>query len=318
MPVKALHHSFEYVMARLALAIVPRLSRETILRLARVFGRIAYGVSRHLRAVGMANLRIVYGDSKSEAALRSILLESFRDFALVLLDTFWFSRDTKERVAKYVRFGPGADTVLRPKAQVCVTAHMGNWEVLGIAFSFAGYPLTSVAAPLDNEDLNRLFNRLREGSGQRVVSKHGAIRTLLRTLKEGGKVALVLDQNTKPADGGVFVEFFGMPVPVSSAAAALALRTGAEVCVGVCLPTPDGMYETPPPILVETPGPGPSEEERLREFTQRITHAVEQTVRAHPGHWLWTYKRWKYVGPGRRRDEYPFYAKELPVLKPET
>ncbi|HEY8241304.1 MAG TPA: lysophospholipid acyltransferase family protein, partial [Kiritimatiellia bacterium] len=182
----------------------------------------------------------------------------------------------------------------------------------GMAFSFKGYPLTSVAAPLDNESLDNIFNRLRETTGQRVVSKHGAIRSLLRVLKDGGKVGLVLDQNTKPAEGGLFVDFFGMPVPVSSAPAALALRTGSDLYLGACLPDGRGGYEVTSPLLLPAPGPCANETEQIQAFTQLITRAVEDLVRKHPEHWLWTYKRWKYVGPGRRRDEYPFYAKELP------
>jgi lauroyl/myristoyl acyltransferase len=306
-------HILETLLARLALAVVPRLPRSWVLGLAKVLGRIAYACSGHLRRVGQVNLQLAFGTEKPPEELRRILILSFQNFALVMLDTFWFSRRTRERVKQLVRFGPGAEAVLKPQAHICITAHLGNWEILGMAFAFEGYPLTSVAAPLVNERLNRLFNSLREATGQHVVSKHGALRSLLRALKDGGKIALVLDQNTKPVDGGLFVDFFGKPVPVSSAPAALAIRTGSELYVGICLPKADGSYETPPPIGVKPPAASAATEtEQLQEFTQRITKAVEDLVRNYPEHWLWTYKRWKYVGPGRRRDEYPFYAKELP------
>ncbi len=309
---KRLLHFAETLLARLALAVVPRLSRGAVLKLAAFFGGIAYALSGHLRNVGLTNLRIAYPDITEEER-RALLRKSFRAFALVMLDTFWFSQRTQERVAALVRFSPGAETVFVPKPHICVTAHLGNWEVLGMAFSLQGYPLTSVAAPLENAAVDAIFNKLRETTGQRVVSKHGAMRPLLRTLKEGSKIALVLDQNTKPAVGGLFVEFFGKPVPVSSAAAALAVRTGAELVVGACIPKPDGTYEVTPPYPVPPPSrEGRDETQLLQAFTQDITEAVERLIRQHPEHWLWTYKRWKYVAPGHKRDEFPFYAKELP------
>jgi len=41
---------------------------------------------------------------------------------------------------------------------------------------------------------------------------------------------------------------------------------------------------------------------------------MERDILEHPNYWLWTYKRWKYVAPGREKSDYPFYAKEmLPV-----
>jgi KDO2-lipid IV(A) lauroyltransferase len=310
--VRSTLHTIETFLAKLALAVVPRLSRGGVLRLARVLGRAACAFSRHLRQVGRTNLEIAFGHEMAAEERERILVRSFQSFALALLDTFWFAHKPEERVERLVRFAPEFEALFQAKAQICITAHLGNWEVLGMAFSFRGYPLTSVAAPLENEAVDALFNRLRKATGQRVVSKHGALRPLLRTLKDGDKVALVLDQNTKPSEGGLFVDFFGKAAPVSSAAAALSLRTGAEVFVGACIPQADGSYYAPPPEHVPAPEPGAHEAETLHIFTQRITSAVEQLVRSHPEHWLWSYKRWKYVAPGSSRDEYPFYAKELP------
>jgi len=302
MPARPLLHRVEYALARVALLIVPRLSRGMILGLSRFSGTTASRFARHLRHVGLVNLDIAFGDSLSAAEKHRILKRSFQSFALMLLDTFWFSKRHDERIKALVRFAPEFDQLFRPAAQICVTGHLGNWEVLGMAFSLKGFPLMSVAAPLENALVDNLFNDLRKTTGQQVVSKYGALRPLLRTLKDGNKIALLLDQNTKPADGGLFVEFFGKPAPISSAAAMLGLRTGAEIFVGTCLPQPDGTYFAPAPVRIPADGDE-------AEVTRRIALGLEQLIRNHPEHWLWMYKRWKYVAPGHAREEFPFYAK---------
>lgn len=309
-PMSARHilHRVESMLAHAALKIVPRLSRRAVLRLSRMFGATAYLLSAHLRQVGLVNLDIAFGDSLSAGEKRRILKKSFQNFGLVMLDTFWFAGRNEKDITALVKFAPEFDRLFRPAAQICVTGHLGNWEVLGMAFSMRGFPLLSVAAPLRNPLVDGLFNDLRKTTGQQVVSKYGALRPLLRTLKENGKIALLLDQNTKPADGGLFVDFFGKPAPVSSAAAMLALRTGAEIFVGACLAQEDGTYFAPAPVHIPAEGDEAG-------ITHQIALGLERLIRAYPEHWLWMYKRWKYVSPGRRREEFPFYAKEPSWLR---
>ena len=55
-------------------------------------------------------------------------------------------------------------------------------------------------------------------------------------------MAVLLDQNTRPRHGGVWVEFFGLPAPVSSAPAAIALKAGVDIACGFCTPESGGRY----------------------------------------------------------------------------
>ena len=118
-------------------------------------------------------------------------------------------------------------------------------------------------------------------------------------------MALLLDQNTLPAEGGTFVNFFGRSAPVSKAPAMLAQRTGAAILVTACLPIPGGRYRLSvcPPYRAE----GVS----VESATQEILLRLEALIREHPGCWLWTYKRWKFVPPGAERADYPYYARML-------
>ncbi|MCX7007258.1 MAG: lysophospholipid acyltransferase family protein, partial [Kiritimatiellaeota bacterium] len=176
-------------------------------------------------------------------------------------------------------------------------------------------PLASVVMPLANPAVDALFLRVRGDNGQQIIPRQGAVRHLLRALRAGHKIALLLDQNTLPEEGGQFVEFFGVPVPVSAAGSVLGLKTGALFFFGFCLPQPDGRYRmlstgafTPDPIP-----PGGDEAATVAALTQRTAAMIEQVVRAHPGQWLWMYKRWKFIAPGTDPARYPYYAKPLPA-----
>ena len=273
-------------------------------------GRLGRGTAR--AADWAANLDVAFGSSLTAAEKRAILRESFFTFALMLLDIFWFSKDMERRVARWVVQDDSMEPLWQRRATVGITAHLGNWELLGQTVAMRGYPLASVVAPLANPAVDELFQRVRGKSGQDVVPKQGAVRQLLRALREGGKIAILLDQNTLPSEGGVFVPFFGLPVPVSAAGALLGLKTSALFFFGFCLAQPDGRYR-----CISTGSfmpPAGHDPAAVEQLTMRIAAELEQVVRAHPGQWLWSYKRWKYVTPGADRARYPFYAKPLPEI----
>lgn len=310
MVIRSIRNRSEYVTVRVALFVLPRLSRPALLRLSRGLGWLAYRFARRLTRVGLANLAIAFPD-RTEQEREHILLRSFQTFALSMLDTFWLSRDTEARIGGLVDFDPTYETIFRPGALICVSAHIGNWEVLGMAITHRGHPLASVVAPLKNPLVDPLFNRLRHITGQAVLPRQGAVRHLLRTLRNGGKIALLLDQNTKPAFGGVFVRFFGVPAPVSNAGALLARRTGAGIVIGACLPRKDGTYYTPPLIPISQDDLPPDASAAEKALTQRIADGITELVRAHPEHWLWAYKRWRIRPDGADPAAFPYYARAI-------
>lgn len=305
MAIHPIRKTAETALARFALAVIPALPRPAIIGLSRFFAASAYVLSHHLRRVGWANLDLAYGTSTTRSEKRRILQASFQNFALMSLDSFWFSRDPAARMQKYMHFEDGFHDAFCDKPQICITAHLGNWEVLGLTMVHQGIPMLSVAAPLANPDVDAIFNELRARTGQRVVSKHGVIKALLKELRHGGKVALLLDQNTRPDEGGAWVDFFKRPVSVSNIAGTLHERTRAEVLFGACLARSDGHYFIPrPEVLVAADA-----ELDSRAVTEAVARATERWIQRYPDKWLWTYKRWKYVPPGWDRSEYPFYAK---------
>lgn len=308
---RTLRLPFEYALARIALWVVPRLPRRTVLRWANLLGRLAFrGIGRQ-RRVARANLALAL-PGLSNQQQDALLVKSLQGFALAMLDTFWLARDTAKRIPALVSYDESfARTIFQPGAQICLTAHMGNWEVLGLSVSLRGFPLTSVTAPLKNPWVDHLFNQLRNLTGQHTVPKQGAVRALLKTLRSGGKIALVMDQNTKPVHGGVFVDFFGCKAPFSSAAARLALRTGAPIYLGTCLADDQGGYHCPPVQMVDKTGLSGDESTAILELTQRIARGLEDMIRRYPQAWLWTYKRWKIRPDGEDPGRYPYYTRAI-------
>ena len=306
-----LRQALEAPAMRLGLAVVPRLPRGTVRWLARRLGDAAYLVSARSRRLGLANLDLAFGATKTPAEKRRILRASLRNFSLTMLDLLWFSRNSEARMARWLDVAPALrDAMARRVARVGVTGHFGNWELMGRYWALAAGGLTSVAMPLKNPAVGELLREARELTGQQIVEREGALKKLVRALRDGGTVGLLLDQNTDPDEGGTFADFFGKPASVSPAAGVLASMTGAEIIFAYALPMPDGTYRGELPHVIPAAEIAAMDRATAaQDLTQRITGFYEEAIRAHPECWLWSYKRWRHVPPGMPKDGFPYYAK---------
>jgi KDO2-lipid IV(A) lauroyltransferase len=295
----------ETALFLLGLAVIPPLPRFLVRGLASALGGLGFRLSRRDRAVALANLDAAYGQEKTAGEKTAIARESFRTFALLALDVFWFSFFTRARVLRWVRPDPSFEHFLNERPVIAVTGHMGNWEVMGQLGARLGRPASIVATPLQNPIVNRLLNWIRRQSRQEIVPRAGALKQLLRILRNQGRVALLMDQNTRPSEGGEFVDFFGLPVPVSRAAGVLSAKTGSRIVLVHCTVEPDGSYRTHAAPAFGGAGGDPS------ALTRKLAADMERVIRANPGAWLWSYKRWKLIPAGAPAERYPFYAKPL-------
>lgn len=304
---RQLRAPFERAAVHLAMAIIPRLPRFGVLALARIGGCLGYAFDSRSRRVGRANLDIVFGDTKTDFQKTKILRASFVTMARTLIDTFWFAHHSEKRIEKYVEVDPSMELFFQKKAQICMTAHFGNWEVLGQTTALKGFPLASIATPIKNEVADKYFIRAREATGQRIIPRSGALRRLIHTLREGGKCAFLADQNTEEKDGGIWIDCFGLPAPVTSAPAMLSGRTQTEILLGFGIPQPKGRYRVF--VARRFSAPPDASKESILTLTRQINEATEKAILEHPEHWLWMYKRWKTKKPDGISAGYPFYTR---------
>ena len=302
---KYIRYLFEFILACLGLCVIPLLPRKWITRLSAVMGNAAYSLSTKTRQTAISNLDTAFGSSLTVEEKQNIARESFRTFTLVMCDLFWFSLFTAKRIATYVEFDNSFDCFLKSSPTITIGAHIGNWEILGLAVAFRGEPCLTITAPLENPLIDKMLSRMRRITGLKLIPKEGAIKPLIKTLKAGGRIAMLIDQNILPEDGGVFVDFFGLPVPVTKAPASLSSINDSAVVFIYCIADNRGFYRAYG-VPVKEASAAPLDEV---EMTRKIARIQEQEIRRNPGQWLWMYKRWKYIPDGAPESRYPSYAK---------
>jgi KDO2-lipid IV(A) lauroyltransferase len=306
---RTLRKPLETFFFKLAILLMPLIPRPFLTCICCIAGTITFYAAKRERTYGMANLDIVFGKTKTTSEKKKILKKALVSFTQTMADIFWFSVNTEKRVKKFQRFIPETGPFFEKRAQILITAHSGNWELLGLGSGFFGMDIASIAAVTKNAAVDKMLSTLRARTGQTIIPREGAMRTLISRLRKQGKAAFVLDQNTPEEQGGIWVDFLGMPTPVSSAPALLAYKTGSEIVFAFSRPAKHGFYEAhtgpviqPPPFSKEL-----DQQTIVKELTQQIMDIVSSEIRQHPEAWLWSYKHWRTIAPGTDPARYPSY-----------
>ncbi|MHC5025916.1 MAG: lysophospholipid acyltransferase family protein [Planctomycetota bacterium] len=216
-------------------------------------------------------------------------------FRLFMVDAMVMTRKvTQHSLGDHVRFGkidPLPQHLASGEPLLMVTAHCGNWEMLGHALTILGYPMTALARPLDNRFLNDWFLGIRQASGMRILTKWGAANAIPDLIKARGHIGFVADQNA--GDTGLFVPFFGRMASSYKSIGIMAMQFEVPIAVGVAHRIgPNLLYQLSCEDFI-TPDDWADQPDPLFYITARWNRRLEEMIRVHPEQYLWIHRRWK-------------------------
>jgi KDO2-lipid IV(A) lauroyltransferase len=278
--------------AGLTEALVRRLPLRVAAGLGGMLGRLWAELDRRHVAIAVDNMRHAFPEWE-EVRLQRTARGVYTHFGKVLFEMLWLRGRSPEQIRDLfdvVGHEHAAAAVDAGRGVVYPTAHVGNWEMTALAHSLSVRPFGVVARHLDNPALETRLRQLREQTGNTVIYKKKALSQILKILRGGGGVGILVDQNVQEKDG-IFVDFFGRPACATTVTAALAVKTGCALVYGHTRRLADGRYQ-----LIYEPGPSCSPSgDRQRDIawlTQQIAHRTEDWVREVPEQWLWMHRRW--------------------------
>jgi len=283
--------TLEYAAARVMLATLTW----TPLPVAKAFAWFY----AHLLDIVMPRLRRIAGQNLEMAGFEDrqrIVDGVFDSIGRLMVGFARLPRITRENVSSWIRYeGLENFTVAhsRGKGVLVATAHLGNWELSAYAHALLTAPMHIVVRSLDNNRIDRIVERYRAFSGNHIIEKWEAARGILRALKAGDAVGILIDQNTA-ADEGVFIDFFGVKACAGVAFARMAHHSGAAVVPGYAVwSQKERRY-----ILYFEPEIEMTDD--AAQDTQTIHSRLEAAIRRFPDQWLWIHRRWKTRPPGER------------------
>jgi KDO2-lipid IV(A) lauroyltransferase len=186
----------------------------------------------------------------------------------------------------------GLDTILplmdAGTGVIMFTAHIGNWEWLSYVMGTFGRPVSVLHRERDLPEMNRYIVELRARAGVNTIGRGttSSAREMIQTLRRGGMLAFVIDQNIRTES--IKVPFFGKPALTPLGPVKFAIRTEAMISISYIHRDADGRHHARfmPPFQCR-------KDDDPVALATRITHEYEEQIRRHPEQWVWVHDRWR-------------------------
>lgn len=261
-----------------------------IRRIGAALAKVAYWIVPRIRQVGMANLNLAYGEMLSKPEKQKLLIASVKNLATVAVEFPHLPRLIANGLDQWV-IVRGKEYLDTSQGAILIGAHLGNWEWMLPMSKVLGLRITVVVRKFDDPRVDKLIGEVRQASGIQIVYKDNALPELMKALRSGGQVGILVDQN--PRDNAVPCTFFGKNTWASIGPVLLALRTRAPIHPVSMTRSAQGTYvlEFYPAIEINRTDNLLND---LQVNTQRCQDALESIIRKYPEQWLWFHRRWKH------------------------
>jgi KDO2-lipid IV(A) lauroyltransferase len=166
---------------------------------------------------------------------------------------------------------------------IFVAAHLSNFEVCAGAIRKVAGPVTLVYKPLKNPWLDERLAKYRQSMGCDLISSEEGAGALLRELRAGRSIGLVMDQRHS---AGKPIPFLGVLKPTTLVPARLALRCGVDLIPVRAERLEGSRFRI---TFYDRISPGDPEEpdtERALGMTHAVNRLFEQWIHACPHDWL--------------------------------
>jgi KDO2-lipid IV(A) lauroyltransferase len=263
------------------LRIIARLPLPLIHAIGTIVGWSYFGTGRMARRT-RTNVT-ASGIARDESELKTIIRRSMAESGKGTLEIIAIWLRPQKKILQWMRACEGWEHVEEAwrdnRGIIFLTPHLGCFEITAQYYA-AHRPISVLYRPPRQAWLEPLIQSGRARGGIRLApTSLMGVRELVKTLKKGGAIGILPDQNPGKNEGE-WADFFGRPAYTMTLAHRLAQSTGAKVLLtfGERLSWGRGYVMHIEPLNAD---PTPA----------AINKAIEQLVRRKPEQYLWSYPR---------------------------
>lgn len=301
---KQFRHFLSYLLVRFVVItarITPRVMGHF---LAGIISQSFFYLLKKERARTLANVKRVYPE-KSDSEIHHFALSVYRNLGISFFDSIKLPFHSKEKCLKYVgRF----DThrfdkyFAKGKGLIVLSGHLSAFELQTQFAQLLGVECVTVGSQLFDKNVDTLINSLRQRNNVSFISRDGAMRGILKSLKANKLFGVLIDQDT--TNDGVFAPFLGELAWTPATSIKLALKHNIPILYLATARHEDKKYyiDIMEPRVTLKGDP----KSDLLKIAADFNQFYGEAIRKHPEQWPWMHRRWK-----RSVDRYP----DHPVLK---
>ncbi len=256
-------------------------------------GRVAYVLLPSRRRIAYDNLSRALGNTLSEEQIQEIIKRVFQNIGRTLVEFARFGKIKLEGTRK-ITVPDGLEHFQKVyeegKGALVVTAHFGNWELLGSWVAASGFPIDFLVGEQHNKKVDKLLNDFRKEMGVGIIPLRTSLRGAFKSLKANRFAGLVSDQHAP--SGGVILDFFGRKASTPKGPAAIAIKVGCPLIPFLLRRERYDRHVVMTGKPIYPPNSGDVEKD-IETMTKAYTKFFEDHIRRYPDQWMWTHRRWK-------------------------
>ncbi len=265
---------------------------------ARCGGTVAWWILLRERRKILEHLHFAFGPALDLKSRSKIGMGVFQNLVQAAVDALRMPKLSREELNQLVACEPGFfekvnEALEHGRGLICLTGHVGNWELVTSFVIWNGYNASVVGRRIYYEPFNRVLERIRAAAGAQVIYRDEPARSILEMLRKNQIIGILPDQDVDSIEG-IFVPFFGAPAHTPTAPAKLSYASGAPILPLFLVREGKGYRMIWGELMwPERISDKSEKDEAVRMMTIRWTKAVETVIRKYPDQWVWMHRRWK-------------------------
>ncbi len=254
--------------------------------LKKIIANSAYLLDNKRKKVVFTNLNLAYKEALSKKEKIKIAKKVYKNFVNNLFEFIELSFISKEELRKRIKFKniEAVKEYLKKSPVIFTGAHFGNWEIAALAIGAFLTPLSVVVRNIDSPELNEKIKKTREKFGVKIYNKKGALKHLIKDLKDKRSIGILVDQNTSKEEG-VETDFFGKKVLQTPSACLLSKKFKIPVVMGFVEKENDKWVINFKEIFYA---------DDIKNCIDRQSKIIEEEVKKYPELWYWLHRRFKH------------------------
>jgi len=286
-------HVVEYILLRGLLGLVKVLPLRAGLALGWLIGALFFFVLRFRSVEAQRRLAEVFGDRFTAKERRRIAWLSFRNICFNAIEAARFGKLTPEQIQQMPLYNAIDQVHQRYKETgplIVATAHMGNWDLAGVASKLDDLPIFSIARRQKNPLTDELLNQMRNATGMEVVLNDSRVlQNVVRRLKNGEVLAILPDVRQRTSD--LTVNFLNGRASLGAGTALFAQLAKCPIVPVVLTRRGWTQHDCTvfDPII---PNPANDKNDERERIMQALVSVLDTEIQAHPEQYFWFNKRW--------------------------
>ena len=284
---KNIRYFFEYIIISLLFILFKFIGYQNSSNIGAKIGKIFGPI---FRSKNIIKKNLEYAGIKNETEQKKVIEEMWENYGRILAEYPFLKNFKTNELKEYIAIEGQeylSDIKSKNKKAVFVSGHFNNFELMAMQLENLGIDLAAIYRPLNNFLMNKKMEKIRINHICKKQIKKGksGLRDVLKYLKQGTSIALMIDQRVSE---GKKIKFFNKFALTTTIPAQIVAKYECAV-IPIYIERYNKYYfkmKISKPLNL-------SKSDSLELISEKLNNLLEKMIMKNPSQWIWSHNRWK-------------------------